>query len=138
MYIWINYFFTVWFLPICFACLRFWVFNKNISTYDFYSFVECESGRAFSSFSQSKYYLSPRLAWRLITLGWRCLYCFCTVHSPRHFHLNGRRPSSLKSPHFTSGRHDASTRLLLTVAQLSLSNYKAGIITFCKETLSRL
>lgn len=37
-----------------------------------------------------------------------------TVQSHGHFHRLGRHFSSLKRPHFTSGRHDASTRLLPT------------------------
>lgn len=52
---------------------------------------------------------------KVTALGCRCLYCFFSVGSHRHrFHQHGRHPSSLESPHFPSGRHDASTRLPMT------------------------
>lgn len=60
---------------------------------------------------QSKPFLIPPLSWRLVNISWGCLYCFFTPLSHRHFHDNS---GPLKSPLFTSGRRDVSTRLLWT------------------------
>lgn len=78
---------------------------------DFHGFVECESGRDLGYFPNPSiiYHSSSRKAnssWLKMSL------LLLHVQSPGHFLGRGRQPSSLKSPHFTSGRHDASTWLL--------------------------